>query len=127
MDRSFGPKRGASRRFTLALATALLAPAAPAGFPHRAQAAEWSAAYIRALPDEAFAAIETAPEGRRLRRLPHHDHTGALDLPHLRSALARQHQVKWRDPAAAAAAREHLEEHRLGLRPGLAWSAAEGD
>jgi hypothetical protein len=98
------------------LAGDLLGIAAATLSPHPVGAAEWPAAYIRALPDEAFAVVEGTPEGVRLRRLPHHDHAGALDLPHLRSALARWHQVRWRDPAAAAAAREHLEEHSARLR-----------
>jgi hypothetical protein len=121
MDIRFGPKRRASPCFTLALAGVLLAIAAAAPFPQQAQAAEWSASYIRALPDEAFAAIEVT------RHLPHHDHTGDLNLPHLRSALARWHQVRWRDPAIAAAARQHLEEHRAWVRSGRLPSAAEGN
>lgn len=127
MDIRFGPKRRPSPCFTLALAGVLLAIAAAAPFPRQAQAAEWSASYIRALPDEAFAAIEVTPDGARLRHLPHHDHTGDLNLPHLRSALARWHQVGWRDPAIAAAARQHLEEHRAWLRSGRLPSAAEGN
>lgn len=126
MDTRFGPKRRASPCFTLGLAGGPLAIALAAAFPQQAQAAEWSAASIRALPDQAFAAIETTSDGARLRHLPHHDHTGALDLPHLKSALARWHQVRWRDPAAGAAAREHLEEHRAWLRSGEVPSAAGG-
>ena len=76
-----------------------------------AEAAKWSHAYIRQLPDSAFAVIERTPEGQRLRRLPHHDVTGALDLPHLCNALARLPQVKWRDPANAPIARWHLKDH----------------
>lgn len=112
MDTRFGPKRDLSPCFTLLLASALVGVAAVALSPRQALAGEWSAAYIRSLPDDAFASVETDPEGVRIRRLPHHDHTGAVDLPHLRSALARWHQVKWRDPTAAAAARRHLEAHR---------------
>ena len=127
MDILFGPKHPVSPCFTLALASALLAIALAAALPHQAWAAEWSAAYIRALPDEAFAAIEITSDGARLRHLPHHDHTGALDLPHLRSALVRWHQVRWRDSAAATAAREHLEEHRTWPRAGQSSSPAERD
>ena len=76
-----------------------------------AAAATWSRAYIRQLPDSAFAVIEPTPEGRTLRRLPHHDAAGALDVPHLCNALARLPQVHWRDPMNAAAARRHLQEH----------------
>ncbi|MBI3000990.1 MAG: hypothetical protein HYY46_21445 [Deltaproteobacteria bacterium] len=76
-----------------------------------ALAEEWSQAYISTLPDAAFAAIETAKDGKKLRHLPHHDHTGALDIPHLKSARARLKQVKWKDPANADNARLHLEQH----------------
>jgi hypothetical protein len=76
-----------------------------------ASAGEWSRARIRRLPDSAFAVVEVSPEGRRLRHLPHHDETGALDLPHLKAARSRLGQVKWLDPANAAIARHHLEEH----------------
>lgn len=76
------------------------------------EAAKWSRQYIRQLPDSAFAAIETTPDGKTLRHLPHHDAAGNLDLPHLRSAMSRLPQVKWQDPANAEAARRHLLEHR---------------
>lgn len=79
------------------LAIAVLGPMAqaPAG------AEPWSHARIAALPDSAFAVIET----------------GAVDPAHLRAALARLPQVKWLDPASAEVARRHLEEHRKRLRP----------
>lgn len=48
------------------------------------QRASWDAAYINDLPDSAFACIDA--EGRHY---PHHDASGAVDLPHLRNALAR--------------------------------------
>lgn len=116
MDTRFGPKRRALPCFTAVLVCVLILLAATAIFPRQARAGDWSSTYVRALPDEAFAAIETAPEGRRLRHLPHHDYAGALDLPHLRSAVARWHQVKWRDPTAAEAARAHLDSHRAALQ-----------
>src|SRR5713101_10165835 len=75
-------------------------------------AEEWSRAYISRLPDSAFAVVETAPDGRKARHLPHHDETGAVDPAHLRAARARLPQVKWLDAASAAMARRHLEEHR---------------
>ena len=83
-----------------------------------AAAEEWSRAYISRLPDSAFAVVETAPDGRKVRHLPHHDETGALDLAHLRAARQRLGQVKWLDPASADAAARHLAEHEreLGLR-----------
>jgi len=75
------------------------------------EAVKWSRQYIRRLPDLAFAVIETAPEGRRVRHLPHHDASGTLDVPHLCNALVRLGQVKWRTPANAELARQHLKEH----------------
>ncbi len=81
-----------------------------------AEAEPWSAARIRALPDSAFAAIELDPDGRPRRHLPHHDEAGAVDVPHLRAALGRFSQVRWRDPAAAEVARRHLEEHWRALK-----------
>jgi HK97 family phage prohead protease len=62
--------------------------------------AEWDAAYINNLPDSAFAIIlpggekdeqgKTVP--RDLRKLPHHNAAGTLDMPHLRNALSREPQ-----------------------------------
>jgi HK97 family phage prohead protease len=80
--------------------------------------AEWTAAAINNLPDSAFAVIlpggEKDEDGRTtprsLRKLPHHGPSGAVDLPHLRNALARLPQADL--PAEAAArARGHLERH----------------
>ena len=72
---------------------------------------EWSQARISRLPDSSFAAIETTPDGRKLRHLPHHDETGVVDLAHLKAARARLGQVKWLDPVNERVARQHLEEH----------------
>jgi hypothetical protein len=83
------------------------------------EAAQWTRKYIQRLPDSAFAAIETLASGKAVRHLPHHDAHGALDVPHLCNALARLPQVKWRDPANAEIARQHLQEHvrQLGGSP----------
>jgi len=72
---------------------------------------EWSRAYIRHLPDSAFAGVEIMPDGRKVRHLPHHDGTGAVDLAHLKAARSRLGQVKWLDAANEEKARRHLEEH----------------
>jgi hypothetical protein len=85
----------------------------------QAAAEEWPRSRISRLPDSAFAAVETASDGRRLRHLPHHDETGALDLPHLRAPWARRNQVKWLDRATASTARRHLEAHRRAVERGL--------
>ena len=64
--------------------------------------ARWDRAYINDLPDSAFLYIEPGGEKdeegktvpRRLRHLPYKDHTGKVDLPHLRNAIARLEQAK---------------------------------
>jgi hypothetical protein len=84
--------------------------------PPPARGEPWSDARIARLPDDAFAVVEVAPDGRPLRHLPHHDETGAVDLPHLRAALGRFSQVRWLDPATALAARRHLESHWQELK-----------
>lgn len=76
-----------------------------------ARAEEWNRTYINALPDSAFAVVETTPDGKKVRHLPHHDNTGALDIPHLKSARARLKQVKWTDPSNEGKARDHLDQH----------------
>ena len=75
-------------------------------------AEEWSRARIERLPDSAFAVIEIAEDGKKIRHLPHHNEQGDVDTPHLRAALSRLGQVKWLDPANEAVARRHLEEHQ---------------
>ncbi len=76
-----------------------------------AAAEEWSRTRISRLPDSAFAVVEISPDGRKVRHLPHHDETGAVDPAHLRAARARLAQVKWLDPANESVARRHLESH----------------
>lgn len=90
--------------------------AAGLAMPGPARAEQWSHRYINSLPDWAFASVEVSPQGKTIRHLPHHDHTGALDLPHLLNALARHPQVKWIDPASAGPARAHLEAHMRAVR-----------
>ena len=82
------------------------------------EAAKWSRRYINSLDDSAFASIEFTPDGQKVRHLPHHDRMGKVDLPHLRSALARIDQVKWLDPRNRAAAERHLRDHmEESMRP----------
>jgi hypothetical protein len=76
-----------------------------------AAAEEWSRARINRLPDSAFAVVEIASDGRKVRHLPHHDETGAIDPAHLRAARSRLNQVKWLDPTNEAIARHHLDAH----------------
>jgi hypothetical protein len=73
--------------------------------------AAWTAKYINALSDSAFAFIEsggtkdadglTAP--RSLRHFPYKDDTGALDEAHVKNALARIPQSKLSDADKATA------------------------
>lgn len=59
--------------------------------------AVWSASYVNDLPDSAFLYIESGGDHdtdgkttpRSLRHFPYKDASGAVDLPHLRNALAR--------------------------------------
>ena len=75
----------------------------------------WRRVDVDALPDEAFAVVHVRADGTRSRHLPHHDAEGRVDLPHLRSALARLGQVRWKDPADAERARQHLQAHQEAL------------
>lgn len=80
--------------------------------------AEWTAAYINSLPDSSFAIVlpggdkddegKTVP--RSLRKLPHHNAEGAIDVPHLRNALSREPQS---DMSADqhSRAKAHLQRH----------------
>jgi competence ComEA-like helix-hairpin-helix protein len=77
----------------------------------QASAENWSRRYIESLPDSAFAAVEITKDGKKIRHLPHHDHSGEIDINHLRSALGRIHQVKWTDPANSTKAKDHLDQH----------------
>jgi competence ComEA-like helix-hairpin-helix protein len=76
-----------------------------------ALAEKWSQHYIESLPDSAFAVVEITQDGKKIRHLPHHNHAGEIDIPHLKSALGRIHQVKWIDPANFEKAKIHLEQH----------------
>jgi len=74
-------------------------------------AEKWSQRYIDSLPDPAFAVVETREDGKKVRHLPHHLQSGEVDIPHLKSALGRIHQVKWIDPANFERAKNHLDSH----------------
>jgi len=82
------------------------------------EAAEWTRAYINALPDSSFAFIESGGEKdgdgktvpRSLRHLPYRDKSGAIDMPHLRNALQRLEQTDL-SPAQKAAAKKVLDNH----------------
>lgn len=74
----------------------------PAIARQRALAAEWTTAYINDLSDSAFLYVESGGKKdedgktvpRSLRHFPYKDESGAIDLPHLRNAIARIPQSK---------------------------------
>jgi competence ComEA-like helix-hairpin-helix protein len=83
-------------------------------------AEKWSQRYVGSLPDSAFAVIEISKDGQKIRHLPHHNYVGEVDIPHLKSALGRIHQVKWIDPENFAKAKTHLEQHYQVYKEGRA-------
>jgi len=93
----------------LCVAALVVGTCGAGAFP--ALAEPWTRAYINSLPDSAFAAVETTPDGKTVRHLPHHTRSGRVDLPHVRNALSRLPQVHWTNPDAAAEARAHLNAH----------------
>jgi hypothetical protein len=63
--------------------------------------AAWSSSYITALPDSAFACVDS-----KGRHYPHHNAAGNLDLPHLRNALSRVNQT-----GTTTCGADHLRAH----------------
>jgi hypothetical protein len=90
----------------------------------------WTRKYINDLPDSAFAIIlpgghkdsegKTVP--RSLRKFPHHNAEGGIDLPHLRNANARLPQSDLTAEQKEQAMR-HLAAHKKKL--GIGMSAEE--
>ncbi len=87
----------------------------------------WTHRYINDLPDSAFAVTlpggqkdekgRTAP--RTLRKFPHHNRSGAIDLPHLRNANARVPQSEIPEEYKQKAMR-HLAAHKKQAGVGMA-------
>jgi len=81
--------------------------------------AVWTRSYINDLSDSAFATIlaggEKDAEGktkpRSLRKLPHHDSSGAVDEAHLNNALSREPQTKM-PSSNHKQAKAHLNRHK---------------
>ena len=111
-------KRGRCRQIAKTLLVRIVCAVLVVAPP--AEGATWSQGYIGALPDEAFAVVEVRPDATRARHLPHHSAERRVDLPHLRAALGRLHQVRWADPVNAARAWRHLLEHFEELGGGRA-------
>lgn len=94
--------------------------------------ATWDSSYVSNLPDSAFAVVvsggvkdssgKTVP--RDLRKLPHHDTSGKVDLPHLRNALAREPQTQM-SAADHATAHAHLQRHADAAGIGSGGKAAD--
>lgn len=99
----------------------------------KADKATWSAAFVNDLPDSSFALIlpggdkdadnRTTP--RSLRKLPHHDGSGALDGAHVRNGLARAPQMTGVSDAQRARAVGHLERHLAALNKAAEHEAPE--
>ncbi len=87
----------------------------------------WTRGYINDLPDSAFAVIlpggqkdeksRTVP--RTLRKFPHHNRSGAVDLPHLRNANARVPQSEVPEEYKKKAMK-HLAAHKRQAGIGVA-------
>jgi hypothetical protein len=83
--------------------------------------ATWDIAYINDLPDSAFLYIEPGGEKddegktkpRSMRHFPYRDSGGAVDLPHLRNAIARIPQSN--APGLDDAKKESLQERARSL------------
>ena len=69
--------------------------------------AKWDSAYKSALPNSAFALIYKK-DGKIVRKLPYKDKNGAVDVAHLRNALARIKHVKDAPEAKLESARKKL-------------------
>jgi hypothetical protein len=77
----------------------------------------WTRRYINNLPDSAFAV--TYKEGEKtVRKFPHHDAKGRIDLPHLRNANARLPQSEL-PPEQKEKAMKHLAMHKKTLGIGI--------
>ena len=81
--------------------------------------ATWSTAQVNDFPDSSFAIVLSGGEKdedgkttpRALRKLPHHDGSGKIDLPHLRNSLARAPQMTGVSDAQRNRAVSHLRAH----------------
>jgi len=80
--------------------------------PDLIEFAPWKSATKTGLPDSAYAIVyQPKGGGAKVRALPHHSSSGALDLPHLRNALARWNQVTGVPSAVKQAGLRHLKAH----------------
>lgn len=83
----------------------------------------WTRKFINSLPNSAFAVVEPCwKTNKNARHLPHHGLGGAVDLPHLRNALARMNQIQAVCPGSSteairAKAKRHLVAHAKKLLP----------
>jgi hypothetical protein len=73
----------------------------------------WTRKYINALPDSAFA-IVYEENGKVIRKFPHHNADGTIDLPHLRNANSRLPQSEIPEEYKRQAMK-HLATHKKKL------------
>jgi HK97 family phage prohead protease len=73
--------------------------------------AVWNSAYVNSLPDSSFALVYKDDDGNKVRKLPHHDKSGAVDKVHLRNALSRCPQMTDCSEAQRSRALSHLKAH----------------
>jgi len=71
----------------------------------------WSDLTINLLSDSAFAAVENAETTDKIRRCPHHDANGDLDLEQLIYVLGAFEEEAWLDLQVKAQAKKHLLFH----------------
>jgi len=81
----------------------------------------WTRKYINSLPESAFAIVYKEND-RVIRKFPHHNADGSVDLPHLRNANSRLPQSDILDKYKQKAMR-HLATHKKKL--GIGTSAEE--
>jgi hypothetical protein len=77
----------------------------------------WTRKYINALPDSAFAVVYKEND-RLLRKFPHHNADGTIDLPHLRNANSRLPQSEIPEEYKRQAMK-HLATHKKKLGVGV--------
>ncbi|MEM3011510.1 MAG: hypothetical protein QXE76_06840 [Candidatus Bathyarchaeia archaeon] len=79
----------------------------------------WIRQYISNLPDSAFAVVYTE-NGKTIRKFPHHNASGEVDLPHLRNANARLPQSEIPEEQKRKAMLHlalHKKQFGIGMQP----------
>ena len=71
----------------------------------------WSELSIRLLDDAAFAVVEVAEGGKKVKHCPHHDHNGRLDYEQLIYVLGTIDAEVWISSRNRVTAKQHLDRH----------------